>query len=240
MVLKRLIILVFYLYKNSNILHFFFAKDIFYNKNSLDLLITGKLCKLLNQGMTIKAFLDHYNAEGSHKISGELYTQCRDGCVKWLLKQSSIQDVNAAKDIFTDALLILLDNAEKGKIDPSSTQVQTYLMTICRNTQSNAHKRKDRASEWEFDTLIEQIAEENTEGGLEKEALLVRIETTLAQVNEPCASLFRLYYYEGYAHKEIAKIQGYASESVSKSMLYKCKVGFGKLFGALKGEHRLD
>jgi RNA polymerase sigma factor (sigma-70 family) len=183
--------------------------------------------------MTIREFLDRYNEEGSHKISGELYTQCRDGCVKWLLKQSNIKDVNAAKDIFTDALLILLDNAERKKIEPSNTQVQTYLTTICRNTQSNAHKRKDRASEWEFDTLIEQIADENTEGSFEKEALLVRIETTLARLNEPCASLFRLYYYEGFSHKEMAKMQGYASESVSKSMLYKCKVGFGKLFGTL-------
>ncbi len=184
--------------------------------------------------MTIKVFLDRYEREGSHTISGELYTQCRDNCVKWLLKQGNIKDVGTAKDIFTDALLILLDNAERGKIAPSDTQVLTYLTTICRNTQSNAHKRKDRASESDFDALIAQIADDNTEGSLEKEALLLRIETTLKRMNEPCATLFRLYYYEGFSHKEMANRQGYASESVSKSMLYKCKAGFGKLFGELR------
>ena len=117
--------------------------------------------------MTIKVFLDRYEREGSHTISGELYTQCRDNCVKWLLKQGNIKDVGTAKDIFTDALLILLDNAERGKIAPSDTQVLTYLTTICRNTQSNAHKRKDRASESDFDALIAQIADDNTEGSLE-------------------------------------------------------------------------
>ena len=183
--------------------------------------------------MTLKEFLERYNQEGSHKISGEVYAQCRNGCVQWLLKQSNIKQVNDAKDIFADAILILLNNAERGRIEPSATQVQTYLITICRNIQSNLNKRKDKASEWELDTLIEQIAEENTEGALEKEALLTRLENTLTKLQDPCATLFKLYYYEGYSHKEIAKTQGYASESVSKTMLYKCKGSFGQLFGKL-------
>lgn len=183
--------------------------------------------------MTLKEFLERFNQEGSHKISGEIYAQCRNGCVQWLLKKSNIKQVNDAKDIFADAILILINNAERGRIEPSATQVQTYLITICRNIQSNLNKRKDKASEWELDTMIEQIAEENTEGAFEKEALLMRLENTLAKLHDPCATLFKLYYYEGYSHKEIAKTQGYASESVSKSMLYKCKGSFGQLFGKL-------
>jgi RNA polymerase sigma factor (sigma-70 family) len=183
--------------------------------------------------MTLKEFLDRFNQEGSHKISGEVYTQCRYACVGWLLKQGYVNDVNDAKDIFADAILILINNAERGRIEATSTQVLTYLTTICRNTQSNLSKRKDKASEWELDKIIEDIAEENTEGAIEKEALLVRIENTLASLQDPCASLFKLYYYEGFSHREIAVSQGYASESVSKSMMYKCKAAFGKLFGNL-------
>jgi RNA polymerase sigma factor (sigma-70 family) len=183
--------------------------------------------------MTLKEFLDRFNQEGSNKISGEIYTQCRNACVSWLLKQGHVKDVNDAKDIFADAILVLISNAERGRIEASSTQVLTYLITICRNTQSNLSKRKDKPSEWELDKIIEDIAEENTEGGLEKEALLVRLENTLASLQDPCSSLFKLYYYEGFSHKEIAQSQGYASESVSKSMLYKCKAAFAKLFGNL-------
>ncbi len=183
--------------------------------------------------MTLQEFLSRHNQEGSNKISAEVYTQHRNTCVTWLLKQGILKDVNEAKDVFTDAILILIQNAERGRIEASNTQVLTYLTTICRNISSNLHKRKDKASEGVLDDLIAEMADENTEGAIEKEALLVRIEKTLAALLEPCATLFRLYYYEGFSHKEMAKMQGYASESVSKSMLYKCKGSFGKLFGTL-------
>lgn len=183
--------------------------------------------------MTLKEFLDRFEQEGTNKLSGQVYTQYREICVHWLLKQGNISDMNTAKDIFADAILILINNAERGRIEPTNTQVLTYLTTICRNTLSNLHKRKDKASEWELDTLIENIAEENTDSAIEKEALLVRIEKTMASLQEPCATLFKLYFYQGYSHREIATKQNYASESVSKSMLYKCKNSFGKLFGKL-------
>lgn len=183
--------------------------------------------------MTLKEFLDRFHQEGINKVSGEVYALCRQNCVGWLMKQGSFDNVNDAKDIFTEAILILINNAEKGRIEASSTQVQTYLTTICRNTQSNLHKRKDKASEWDLDALIGNMADENPEAALEKESLLVRIEKTLAALHEPCATLFRLYFYEGFSHKEMAHSQGYASESVSKSMLYKCKASFSKLFGSI-------
>lgn len=184
--------------------------------------------------MTLKEFLDRFLQVGSRTMSGEIYALYRDRCVGWLLKQGLVQNVNDAKDIFTDAILILIDNADRGRIEPSPTQVLTYLTTICRNTQINLHKRKDRASEYELDNLIANIAEDNPDAVIEKEKLLVRLEKTLAELHEPCATLFKLYYYQGFSHKEIAAAQGYASESVSKSMLYKCKGNLGRLLGDIE------
>ena len=183
--------------------------------------------------MTLKEFLDRFAAEDSRTVIGEVYSQQRAYCTRWLLKQGQMKNVNDAKDIFADGVIILMNNAENGRIEPSNVQIQTYLTSICRNIQLNLHKRKDKASEYDLDELIGRVAEDNREFDLEKEDLLVRIEKTLALMPDPCASIFKSYYYEGYTHREIAKKQGYASESVSKSMMYKCKGGFAKLFAQL-------
>ncbi len=183
--------------------------------------------------MTLQQFLEYLDLEGSTQVSEKVYRQCRDACVGWLLKERNIKEENLAKGIFVDAVLILMENAERGRIKPSSTKVQTYLTTVCRNIQSNLKKRKDKPSERELDYLIEAQIAEHPSVALEKEALLVRVENAITALKDPCATLFKLYYYKGHSHKEIAKQQGYASESVSKSMLYKCKKSFGEVFGNL-------
>jgi RNA polymerase sigma factor (sigma-70 family) len=183
--------------------------------------------------MTLEEFLDRLKQENSKNVLGDVYSACRNNCVLWLLKQGKTENVDIAKDIFTEAVLVLFDNAEKGKIVASSTQVQTYLITTCFYIQSNLNKRNGKPSEWDFDILIGNIAEEHPDLAIEKEALLVRLEDAFTQLGEPCKSLFRMFVLENLSHQEIAEIMDYTSKDVSKSLYYKCKKGFIKNFGPL-------
>ena len=183
--------------------------------------------------MTLKEFLDRLEQENSNKILGDVYVESRNNCVLWLLKKGKTKDKDVAKDIFTNAVLILLKNAKNGKIEASDTKVETYLMTTCRYIQSNLNKRKGKPVEWDLDDLLAGITEENPDLAIDKEALLVRVEETMARLKEPCATLFRLHYYEGYSYREIAEMLGYASEDVVKTMFYRCKKTFRDLFGDL-------
>ena len=55
----------------------------------------------------------------------------------------------------------------------------------------------------------------------------------MARLKEPCATFFRLHYYEDFSYREIAEMLGYASEDVVKTMFYRCKKTFRDLFGDL-------
>lgn len=182
--------------------------------------------------MTLTTFLERLEQEGSGVLE-DIQGDCRVACVRWLVKHDKHRDVEAAKDIFSEALLILWDNAERGRIKPSATQVQTYLITICRNTQITLGKRKGKPSEWEFDDLLSQFEADNPTISLEKEALLTRVEDTLARMKEGCQTLFNLRYGEGKSNGKIAEMLNYASAHVVKTLMYNCKAKFKELFGNL-------
>ncbi len=182
--------------------------------------------------MTLTTFLERLEQEGS-RVLEDVHKECRGVCVRWLVKHDKYRDIEAAKDIFSEALLILWNNAERGTIKPSVTQVQTYLITICRNTQINMGKRKGKPSEWDFDDLLSQFEAENSDVSLEKETLLMRVEGTLARMKEGCQTLFNLRYNEGKSNGDIAEILGYASAHVVKTLIYNCKAKFKDLFGDL-------
>ncbi len=181
--------------------------------------------------MTVKEFLDRFEQEDSPKFMGEVYVLCRDYCVGWLLKQSNCNDEDVAKDIFSDALLALFDNAEKKKLNTSNTQIKTYLTAICRNMLSNLNNQVGKPLEIEFEKLIETFAEENPNLTIEKETLLKHVALTMSRLKGHCATLFKLYVLEGYSHKEIADLEGYSSEDTVKALYYKCKKSFRDLFG---------
>lgn len=182
--------------------------------------------------MTLTTFLERLEQEGS-KVLEDAQKDCRVACVHWLVKHDKHRDIEAAKDIFSEALLILWDNAERGRIRPSSVQLQTYLIAICRNTQINMGKRKGKPSEGDFDDLLSQLAAENPNIVLDKEALLMRVQDTLARMTEGCQTLFNLRYWKGEHNGEIATMLGYASGHVVKTLMFNCRAKFKALFGDL-------
>jgi RNA polymerase sigma factor (sigma-70 family) len=182
--------------------------------------------------MTLTTFLQRFEQEGI-KVLEDVQKDCRAPCVRWLVKRDKHRDVEAAKDIFSEALLILWNKAELGRITPSATQVQTYLIAICRNTQINMGKRNGKPSEWDFDDLLKQVEADNPDISLDKEALLTRVEDTLARMTENCQTLFNLRYNAGKSNGDIAEMLGYASAHVVKTLMFNCRAKFKELFGKL-------
>ena len=62
--------------------------------------------------MTLTTFLERLEQEGS-KVLEDVQKECRHACVHWLVKHDKQRDIEAAKDIFSEALLILWDNADR-------------------------------------------------------------------------------------------------------------------------------
>lgn len=172
--------------------------------------------------MTIEAFLELRHAIGAKALE-DVYVKCRPYCINWLLSRHTKYDADAAKDIFMEAVLILWDNAARGKIQPSQTQVSTYLTTVCRNLATTDNKT-DLLDP--LDTLLDAVLIEfhglNPDDPLGKETLLVNLEQCIKDLGANCKKIITGLYMEGKSLPQITDELG-MDYNVIKATHYNCK-----------------
>jgi RNA polymerase sigma factor (sigma-70 family) len=172
--------------------------------------------------MTIEVFLEQRNAVGAKALE-EVYVQCRSYCISWLRGRYTKYDTDAAKDLFMEAVLILWDNASRGKIQPSQTQVSSYLTTVCRNLATTDNKT-DLIDP--LDTLLDAVLVEfhglNPDDPLDKETLLVHLESCIKALGTNCKKIIEGFYLEGKSLQQITEVLK-MDYNVIKAMNYNCK-----------------
>lgn len=178
--------------------------------------------KINTERMTLKLFLEQFEKEGN-QVLATVYAQSRDACIRWLLSRSQTQDVETAKDIFSDAVMVLWQNAKQGRIQPSDAQVQTYLITTCSYIQNNQLLKTP--VELDFEKLMNLLVEYYPEEVFDKEAYLTQLEWAISQLEGNCSIIIKQYYLEDKSLEEVAQMCGITYDS-AKSLRLRC---FNKL-----------
>lgn len=137
---------------------------------------------------------------------------------KMILKnQGSKQD---AEDVYQDALIIILRKIEDPEFNLTSN-LSTYLYSVCRFLWSDELKKRNKRFEVEIKETQEYSKEElgiNTEQ-IRSEKLA---EKAFISLGEKCKELLKLFYYSKVSLKEIASILRFANEKVAKNQKYRC------------------
>ncbi len=111
----------------------------------------------------------------------------------------------------------ILESLRDERFD-ATRDLRVYVQSIARYVARDALMRKFRTRRFgqveSLDVAIE---------GEEQDLVLTREMATkvMAEVSEPCRSLFRLYFYEEWSHEQIAQELGIAAGTV-KSRLFRC------------------
>ena len=142
------------------------------------------------------------------RYSGAMYNICR----------RMINDEDEAKDLLQDAFVeaFLKINSLK-EISTFSAWIKRITVNKC----INAIKKK-RIFAISIDEKID-VPEEDDH--LDREIIsheAQEIMRALEQISDGCRTVFNLYLFEGYDHKEISQVMG-ISESASKSQFSKAK-----------------
>jgi RNA polymerase sigma factor (sigma-70 family) len=125
-----------------------------------------------------------------------------------------------AEEIFTDALLLLVEKVSNPKFELTS-KLSTYLYGITRFLWLNELKKTKRKFELEWsDTLI--LIDEDLDYDSEKEEQLKQLETVIDQVSEKCKQIFELFYFKKESMKQVANLLGFTSVNSAKTQKYKC------------------
>ncbi len=123
-------------------------------------------------------------------------------------------------DSYQDAIIILCENAAKGKLDQLKSSVKTYLFSIGKYTIMNRLKKQNNM----LPLAIYELPGVDWEIGTEDEETpkLLALQSGFNKLGEQCRKVLRLFYYEGKKLDEIQQLLGYRNKDVLKSQKSRC------------------
>lgn len=123
-------------------------------------------------------------------------------------------------DIYQDAVIALIENAKKGKIDALQSSISTYLFGIGKfMIFQKLRKEKKTFSKDDFSNL-EYVDEDYNEE--ENNIQIILLQKALNKIGGQCKKVLQLFYYEEKNLDEIQEELGYSSKDVLKSQKSRC------------------
>lgn len=127
-----------------------------------------------------------------------------------------------AKDVYQDALIILIENL-KDDLFILNCKVKTYIYSVSRRLWlkelANKNKKAGRFSDFEpFIAIDDGSAGEL----LEKDRKYKIIHESLEELGEPCRTIIEDFYIEKLSMTDIADKMGYTNADNAKNQKYKC------------------
>ena len=154
---------------------------------------------------------------GNQQVFNDLYENEFPKVVRLITKNSGNMD--SAKDVFQDALIILIEKTNRMELDLNCS-IKTYLYSICRNLWLE-QLRKDKKT----------ISLDDSYGHFESDTVVTNLDTVpdiyddvndaIEKLGDPCKQLLECFYYKKMSWDEIAKALGYRNAASAKNQKYK-------------------
>jgi len=140
--------------------------------------------------------------------------------VTWLILNNS-GTIEDAKDVFQDALVILMDKFTWNKLDLVECRLGTYVYSISRNLwfeQLRKQKKENAFADLKrYDTV--DISVDYYE---EEPDMFELVSKAIDLLGDPCKQLLELFYFENHSWESIASIMSYSSAASARNQKYKC------------------
>jgi RNA polymerase sigma factor (sigma-70 family) len=136
-----------------------------------------------------------------------------------------------AKDIFQEAMIVLLEKARSGNFE-LNCQIKTYLYSVCRRLWLKKLQQNSRFTNEIENTVGTVPVEEDLEEHERRDAEFEIMEKAIGSLGEPCKSLIEAFYIQKRNMQDIASQFGYTNADNAKNQKYKCLMRLKKLFFA--------
>lgn len=136
-----------------------------------------------------------------------------------------------AKDIFQEAMIVLLEKARSGNFE-LNCQIKTYVYSVCRRIWLKKLQQYNRYSN-EVESMVATVpVEEDVEEYEKRDLEFAMMEKAIGSLGEPCKSLIEAFYIQKRNMQDIASQFGYTNADNAKNQKYKCLMRLKKLFFA--------
>ena len=158
---------------------------------------------------------------GDKEALEEIYRKYRVSFLKWITYSHKCSTEQAI-DIFQYAILSFYENVLEDVIeDMNDAGIKTYLYSIGKN-KLLADSRKD--SKLSFNEELEEnlLFDELDESQQDRENQISKVKEIIETLQNPCADILRLFYFNNLSIDEIAEVLDYKNGNTVKNLKYKC------------------
>jgi RNA polymerase sigma factor (sigma-70 family) len=176
---------------------------------------------------TDSQFIDGLRS-GNNEILSALYKKYYNIVLKFIVNNSGSQE--AAQDIYQETVIVLYENAQKPGFD-LNCQLQTYIYSVAKRLWLKQLKKNGKTFLFkeEEENEVADVSEDLSRHE-EKESDIERMNKSLQELGEPCATLMKDFYVLKLNMDEIAEKFGYTNADNAKNQKYKCLQRLKKYF----------
>ena len=165
-----------------------------------------------------------------------VYLDYKTEFLKFMSRYDATDDV--LEDIFQDAIIVLYENAQTGKLDTLKSSLKTYLFgtgkfmlfKYFRNAKKEVPTEKTLLFDHYEQSVIEDVSDD--EGMNDYQAKLI---ANFKKLSKKCQEILELFYIQGMKLDEITLAQGYDNKDVAKSQKSRCLKSLRKLIANSNG-----
>ena len=156
-----------------------------------------------------------------------LYKDLKNDAIQWIKKEFSLQSEDA-DEIFQTSIVLLYDNVVSGKLTLLTSHIKTYIFSIIKNKIIQLNRAKNRISSYNATEIMLGVIDEEYQEIAQED--LIKANSALIKLGEPCKSLLELSYYQQMKLDDITLLLGYKNNDTTKNLKYKCMKRLQKIF----------
>jgi RNA polymerase sigma factor (sigma-70 family) len=156
---------------------------------------------------------------GNKQVFLDIYENDFPMVVNFVTKNSGT--VENAKDIFQDAIVIMLEKYYHSELDLTSS-VGAYLFGISKNLWYEQLRRNKKSIDAHLFFDEEEKDDFVFPGEENQPDIYDDVSKNIENLGSNCKKLIQFYYYEKMSWNEIAKRLNYASSASARNQKYKC------------------
>jgi RNA polymerase sigma factor (sigma-70 family) len=165
---------------------------------------------------------------GNSEVLTALYKKYYNLVLKLVVNNSGTSD--AAQDVYQETIIVLFENVNKPEFE-LNCQLQTYIYSVAKRLwlkqlKKNGHFFLMKEDE---DSEIADVSEDLSLHH-QKERDFDKVNQSLENLGEPCATLIKDFYVQKLSMDEIAEKFGYTNSDNAKNQKYKCLQRLKKYF----------
>lgn len=156
---------------------------------------------------------------GNQKIFNDLYEYEFPKVVNLIVRHSG--NLENAKDVFQDAIIIIIEKVYSNKLDLSCS-IETYLYSICKYLWMEQLRQNKRMIQMIKLFDKEYITNDFSIHLYSTPDVYETVNSEINKLGDPCQQLLECYYYKQMSWEEIAIKLGYVSAASARNQKYKC------------------